>query len=223
MFRRLGHYSRGTRSFYEELRNRDNDVDIEEEAGLRLDEENLRHDFGGVEPEHIVDGDSRISVENADGRDTGVMAAAPSQIRRERPSRWGSEDDADNDVPESLLIEHNGDNLRPPVRITNLMADPTQASPRGASVPVPSPAKSRAQWEAATSQQRLHRDEPHSRRSRLQMRSVMEGVVVGGHREKALWRWVNTSNLDSFMRDVYDYYEGGGLWCILCSNALWLL
>lgn len=42
-------------------------------------------------------------------------------------------------------------------------------------------------------------------------------------REKALWRWVNTSNLDSFMRDVYDYFEGGGLWCILCANALWLL
>ncbi|KAK7428660.1 autophagy protein atg9 [Neonectria magnoliae] len=52
---------------------------------------------------------------------------------------------------------------------------------------------------------------------------MMRGIMSGGPREKALWRWVNTSNLDSFMRDVYDYYEGGGLWCILCANALWLL
>jgi autophagy-related protein 9 len=52
---------------------------------------------------------------------------------------------------------------------------------------------------------------------------VARGSIASNPREKALWRWVNTSNLDSFMRDVYDYYEGGGLWCILCANALWLL
>ncbi|PHH63568.1 hypothetical protein CDD82_1884 [Ophiocordyceps australis] len=46
---------------------------------------------------------------------------------------------------------------------------------------------------------------------------------ISGGREEALWRWANIANLDSFLRDVYDYYRGGGLLCILCSNALWLL
>lgn len=55
------------------------------------------------------------------------------------------------------------------------------------------------------------------------VRSILAGRVTGGAKQKAHWRWVNTSNLDGFMNDVYSYFEGGGIWCILCARALWLL
>jgi hypothetical protein len=31
------------------------------------------------------------------------------------------------------------------------------------------------------------------------------------------------TNLDVFMRDVYEYYLGNGFWCIICERMLHLL
>ncbi|KAL5621379.1 hypothetical protein BROUX41_006279 [Berkeleyomyces rouxiae] len=39
-------------------------------------------------------------------------------------------------------------------------------------------------------------------------------------RERALWNWVNVTNLDTFMGEVYDYFDGNGIWCILVDKAL---
>lgn len=41
--------------------------------------------------------------------------------------------------------------------------------------------------------------------------------------KKAEWRWANVSNLDNFIRDVYDYYHGYGIWAILLERFLHLL
>lgn len=38
-----------------------------------------------------------------------------------------------------------------------------------------------------------------------------------------MFRWANVSNLDVFIRDVYDYYLGAGIWCILLERLLHLL
>ncbi|KIJ35722.1 hypothetical protein M422DRAFT_180387 [Sphaerobolus stellatus SS14] len=41
--------------------------------------------------------------------------------------------------------------------------------------------------------------------------------------ERALWNWVNVYNLDSYLQEVYAYYEGKGIYCIALSQALNLL
>ncbi|KAL2889062.1 Autophagy-related protein 9 [Ceratocystis lukuohia] len=46
------------------------------------------------------------------------------------------------------------------------------------------------------------------------------GSVMSNPREKALWKWVNVTNLDSFMGEVYDYFDGNGIWCILVDKVL---
>ncbi|KAG6844926.1 hypothetical protein H0H87_002410 [Tephrocybe sp. NHM501043] len=41
--------------------------------------------------------------------------------------------------------------------------------------------------------------------------------------EKALWNWVNVYNLDAFLQEVYNYYEGKGMYSIALSRGLNLL
>lgn len=226
LFGRLAPSSRDTRSFYEELRAHDDDddadADLEAGTALNVDEENLREQFNDFDAEGFTASDSRITVGSAAyGVSQLGKATRQHHGRREPSSGWPvHDDDADNDVPASLLVEPNeAEAVRAPRRErTSRHSQPRHPHAAGSSS-----GRSQAQWEAATTQQRLHQDDSNGRPSALHPRSLMAGIVPGGRREKSLWRWVNTSNLDSFMRDVYDYYEGGGLICILCSNALWLL
>ncbi|KAF9651480.1 APG9-domain-containing protein [Thelephora ganbajun] len=41
--------------------------------------------------------------------------------------------------------------------------------------------------------------------------------------ERALWSWVNVYNLDAFLQEVYQYYQGKGIYCIALSRGLNLL
>ena len=41
--------------------------------------------------------------------------------------------------------------------------------------------------------------------------------------ERALWNWVNVYNLDSFLQEVYTYYEGKGIYSIALARGLNLL
>lgn len=38
-----------------------------------------------------------------------------------------------------------------------------------------------------------------------------------------MYRWANVQNLDIFIGEVYNYYLGAGLWCILLDRVLHLL
>ncbi|KAK7210543.1 hypothetical protein V2G26_017721 [Clonostachys chloroleuca] len=211
--------SAGTRSFYAELHTRDDEEDLEDQAGYNIDEENLRHQFNDLDANALGPSDSRVTVASTAMGGVGEpQGRTSSRGRRGSLSRWKSpEDEIDNDVPASLLVEPN-DGERP---ISPLIrpegSRPSHGQPHA--IPGPSSARADARWDTARAQQQLH--EPIPKRS--QPISLIAGRIPGGPKEKALWRWVNTSNLDSFMRDVYDYFEGGGLWCILCSNALWLI
>jgi autophagy-related protein 9 len=42
-------------------------------------------------------------------------------------------------------------------------------------------------------------------------------------KEKAMWLWANVENLDNFLKDVYTYFLGNGMWSILLNRALSLL
>jgi len=41
--------------------------------------------------------------------------------------------------------------------------------------------------------------------------------------ERALWNWVNVYNLDAFLQEIYQYYQGKGIYCIALSRGLNLL
>lgn len=226
MFSRLGNAPRGSRSFYEQLRAEDENDDLEQQLGndIDVDEENFRQPLNDLDTEDIGDGDSRVTTASMAFRDREARGQAPSGDRRASLPHWkGHDEDIDNDVPASLLVEPNEADVPAGATIEN---DP-QRSPHSQrrSRPGPSTARTRAQWEAVATHQPLHHEgrPPSQRTLQRQPRSLLAGRLPGGAKEKAHWRWVNTSNLDSFMRDVYNYFEGGGLWCILCANALWLL
>lgn len=208
------------RSFYDELRARSDDIDVEDRAGSALDEENLNHQFqdDDIDPETLAIESSRNPLASDarhpklnPGRGHAVLAAWPSQ-----------EDDADNDVPASLLIEnHDTDPLMRRVGDDRRRKTP----PDAAAVPGPSTRKSRSQWEATKNHQRLHQDElapAISTRNRGEPRAVAN-TMIGTAKQRAEWRWANVDSLDSFMQDVYDYYRGNGFWCILLDRLLHLV
>jgi len=188
----------------ENLKERFHDYDVDHAAGLAVDDSHLTVDSVAQASSHSRQA-TRVSRTHtrAQGRHIG--------------SRWfGQEDDVDNDVPASLLVEsHDVDPLTNAGQRRKPQPVPAKQKP----IPGPSTRKSRAQWEAAQAQQRLHHEDTFSS-TKSQPNSLATGVVSGSAKEKALWRWANVSNLDNFMRDVYQYYQGKGMWCILCERAL---
>ncbi|KAI6313324.1 autophagy protein atg9 [Pyricularia oryzae] len=227
IFSRLVPQDRG-RSFYEDLRQTDPDADLESRAGIDIDEENLNrsyHDYDLDEAERLAGDESHISHSRGD------VAGANTVHRRGQKAntaRWlgaGVEDDVDNDVPESLLVET-------PRAPQHLLLSPSRAGPshpRPTAVPGPSTRQNQAQWEATRHQQRLHNDDtmPHGpfsgRAGQGRPEPPPVGLMAGDPYEQAMWRWVNVSNLDNFIKDVYAYYRAAGFWCIIVQRILELV
>jgi autophagy-related protein 9 len=211
------------RSFYEDLRGRNDDEDIEDRAGL-LDEENLNHHFHDYDLDDVeglaVD-DSRQSLA---GGVRKYETGGPSNHRPHKDSgynKWfGHDEEGDNDVPASLLVEPHD------------MVDATHAGQRRkrrdqgrqTAIPGPSTKKARSQWETAQAQQRLHREDGHGAgNNQPRPGAFISNAIAGDAKKKAEWRWTNVSNLDNFMHDVYAYYQGCGFWCILLERFLHLV
>ncbi|KAK4159658.1 autophagy protein Apg9-domain-containing protein [Cladorrhinum sp. PSN259] len=207
--------ARAGRSFYEELRARDRDT--ESGAGL-LDEENLNENFQDYDLEDAGLGfeDSRLTV---GGRRS---SSSKARGRRGAPPAWPThEDDGDNEVPASLLVE-------PHERPTTHIPDHTSrkhASYHQQGSAIPGPSRARAQWDTAQAHQQLHDDDriPSQSRRGNNAPNFFAGILSGSSKGKAEWRWANVSNLDIFMKDVYDYYVGAGIWCIITERALHLI
>ncbi|GJC99824.1 autophagy protein Apg9 [Colletotrichum higginsianum] len=218
IFSRLAPQSRGSRSFYEELRGkRDGDMDIEEQAGLDIDEENLKERFQDYDIDHVQDlaiEDSRATLEsNANLRNPPGTTGSGTQDRANRRapnSKWLSqEDDGDNDVPASLLFEPHEAEVEANGAARKMASMPGRQN----AIPGPSNRRTHAQWETTQAQQRLHPSDS-IKPTRSQPKRLARGLASGSEKEKALWRWVNVSNLDFFVQDVYYYYRGSGFWCI---------
>ncbi|CAK7207344.1 autophagy protein atg9 [Sporothrix eucalyptigena] len=141
--------------------------------------------------------------------------------------------------------------LPPMLKATSLRSNPSERRSRGAggAIPGPSTKKSRAQWEATQNQQRLHREDTSNPGGGMGSYGGAPSPVSGrvasavgtqpGHvllsyftsgdnhnstaYDRAMWRWVNVTNLDNFIRDVYDYYRDSGIRCILLARLLHLV
>lgn len=201
----------------------DHDDDIESRAGLDVDEENLAHHFRDDEIDH-TDG---LGLEDSRASPPRSLLATPGEPhhgitrtgRQEMRPRWlMPDDDGDNDVPASLLVE----GPEPPMSRSN----PRRSSPKQSRNPRhPSNRKIQAQWETAQAQQRLHDDDDYGPRHGQHQAgpSTRRPGFTGSPKDKAMFRWANVSNLDVFIRDVYDYYLGAGMWCILLERFLHLM
>ena len=224
------------RSIYDDLRAHDggdSDADIEERAGLAIDEENLGYHDDDLGNADVFNGEeSRITTESTafltGQQNDRTQRAGVGPSRRNKPQRgWFAqsprllEEDGDDDVPASLLVEDHerpGPNSQSHQRVKDI-----QNTKRQSVIPGPSNRETRAHWEAAQAQQRLHQDDEEGLPNDLQTEQPAARVFTGSPRDKAMWRWINVVNLDNYMEQVYNYYTGSGIWCILLFRVLNLL
>lgn len=221
-------------SIYEDLRAGDHGMsdagDIEERAAMAIDEENLSARYQDYElHEDLFDGhESRMTTESTTFLAQQVKKKPHKSPGRDRRSKGGTkakwlsrsprmlDDDPDDDVPASLLVEEEegGGPSRPAAE---------QQSPRPAkATPTAGTATQNAQarWAAVQEQQRLHDDAGAAR-----PRAVLPkpGVFSASRKERAMWMWINVTNLDRFMGEIYAYYRGAGIWPICLDRLLNLL
>ena len=211
-------------SIYETLRENEeksDQSDIEERAGMALDEENLGEGFQDYELNDALAGGlasqatlSRVEGSNRTG--SGQSAPALAKPRQGRHSiRNPMLEDVNDDVPQSLLVEGGDD----------AVAEAREGGPSKLPPPVPGPTTpdTHAKWLRTQAKQRIHPDlDSRSPQSRYVPRKTRASATAHP-REQAMWRWANVENLDNFLKDVYDYFLGNGIKCILLSRVLNLL
>ncbi|EAU36557.1 conserved hypothetical protein [Aspergillus terreus NIH2624] len=230
----------GSPSVYETIRQHDADSeasDIEERAGIAFEDdqheqfsdrelEEALADAGGDNLSSPNEGKPFLHQPNARRSSFNDDRHKPTSRRRKlsRP-RWmharspqNEPDDGDDDVPASLLVEGREDDedlkaRLPPPPSSHGFAD------QEASIPGPSSRRDRARWESAREQLPLYNDQ---RRPRPKVWGHPNLAAVDP-KEKAMWLWANVENLDNFLKDVYTYFLGNGMWSILLNRALSLL
>ncbi|KAJ5281059.1 Autophagy-related protein 9 [Penicillium angulare] len=224
-------------SVYEAIRDNDagsDSSDLEERAGLApIDDQ-----------DNFSEGELADALANARDSDFSSPTAAlltrpsqknasrgsPSVSRRRKPSRprWmrqasvqGYElDDADGDVPQSLLVEgHDDEDLK------SRLPPPPQMMPSRSRTPSPQPSPHLPQqpprWASSRNRQTSDADNRHPWTRWLSGHHITLANI--DPKKKAMWRWANVEDLDNFLKDVYIYFLGNGLWSILLSRTLNLL
>lgn len=213
----------GSPSIYETLRQQDefsDQSDVEERAAMAIDEENLGERFQDYELNDqsvgVVASQNKVSPKAGNNAAARSLKGNPLQQQQPRSSSSIPDvDDADDEVPQSLLIEDN-DSPVSPLRVQ-------QPKPVPSPAPGPASRATRAKWRATQEQQRLHTERPTRHSQHPQPGRSLPGLAIADPRERAMWRWANVEDLDNFLRDVYEYFLGNGIWCILLSRLLNLL
>ncbi|KAJ8061479.1 hypothetical protein OCU04_009294 [Sclerotinia nivalis] len=232
------------RSIYDSLRAHDeaseSDMDIEERAAMAIDEENLRFQDDELgNPADVIGGESVTES-------TAFLSDQQQTPQKQEYNRKGKgkgrshnlaesprllEEDPDDDVPASLLIEGNNRHADPETP-NHIRARQTALPKRAPAVPGPSAQqikeeRDRAHWEMTQEQQKLHEDGgnratvvPHTPQSIPQNTGF---YLTGSPKDKAMYRWVNVTNLDNFIGDLYAYFEGAGIWCIVLAKVIDIL
>jgi autophagy-related protein 9 len=184
---------------------------------MDIDEENFGAYFEPQDLEHLLE-EASGSQMTVDSRAVSPEAlrkpnAPPGINTANRAAGWKQPTAAPSapveeydDVPQSLLLEGG---------------PPSPEATRGLPPPVPGPStrQTRAQWNTTQRQQRLHDDMtgmPANTWGRT-------GQFNVNPKEKALWLWVNQTDLDAYMKDVYEYYRGHGIYSMLLKRFLTLL
>lgn len=231
----------GSPSVYETIRNHDatsDSSDVEERAGLTLEDgpgehysdRELEDAMADAGRSRLLDRDDAF-ISRRSPRKASVAGPSKSNSRRRHFSRprWAHDaspshdfEDGDDDVPASLLVEghHDDDELKsrlPPPPTSHITPDDRQPSRPG-----PSTRGVRGRGRAAKEQQPLH----HADRRRapaVRWSLGQPNLNTVDPKEKAIWMWANVENLDNFLKEVYTYFLGNGIWSILLNRVLSLL
>ncbi|CAO2654229.1 Nn.00g109620.m01.CDS01 [Neocucurbitaria sp. VM-36] len=190
------------------------EMDIDEENfGARFEEQDLAHLLSEASSSQMTTESRAVSPDAKRNAPPGVSTASRTPAwRQPAPARPLPLDD-DDDVPQSLLLEGG--------------FDPGPSSDQrmqGLPPPVPGPTtrQTRAQWEATRQQQRLHEEDARPSPARGWGHTSRPGHFSADPKEKSLWLWVNQTDLDTYMREVYEYYVGCGIYSMLLRRALTL-
>ncbi|EEP80625.1 conserved hypothetical protein [Uncinocarpus reesii 1704] len=212
-------------SIYETIRQYDDESgpsDTEERAAMAIDEENLGERYQDYELEDAL---AQVS-DTQSTRSSNFQSAAAGKSQSPRTPQWrrasraNVEDDDDDEVPASLLVEGDGDEEplppppQPPANHNRMLNDEPASG-------YPNP-RLRSQWEATREHEPIHpeRAPPIPLNLRANRRT---GLAFANPKEKAMWRWANVENLDNFLKEVYLYFIGNGIWCIVLSRVLNIL
>ncbi|KAF2876363.1 autophagy protein-like protein Apg9 [Massariosphaeria phaeospora] len=192
-----------------------------DEHRIDIDEENLEARFEAQDLENLLAdaSTSQMTTESTaflpqhnERKPNAALGLGPSS----RPTSWNRPPapartplDDDEDVPQSLLLEGGRqhahiEGLPPPV-------------------PGPSTRQTRAQWDTTRRQQRLHDEAGNTAPLPAWGTSGRPGQLTADRKEKALWLWVNQTDLDTFLTDVYEYYAGCGIYSMLLRKTLTLV
>ncbi|KAL9108353.1 MAG: hypothetical protein Q9227_006813 [Pyrenula ochraceoflavens] len=233
----------GSPSVYETIRQQEDDEessDYEGRIALAIDEQNLGENFHDLDLEAAR---FDLSESHATARSNlqpplEAKNDQSQQIRQSKPSRRGGRsrgrkasrlldvEEADDEVPASLLVEGGGGGLNlGDVDLAGLPPRPEEEeNPAIPAIRSPRATSTRQQWKATRARQRLHSDSetPSEIPSMKPLRSL-PGLAMAHPKEKAMWRWANVENLDNFIQEVYVYYLGNGVWSILLNRCLNLL
>ncbi len=210
----------GSPSIYETLRQHDessDDSDTEQRAAIALDEENLGSRFRDLDVE-----DARLNPSHASGRKYSNNTRR-HKLRWSRVKRPGSleVEDADDEVPASLLIEGESQESSP--RRTIHPASPAEIPNNPIPISGPATTAARNQWEITQANQVLYPPET-AQSTRLSRPSTeLRGLSLADPKQKAMWRWANVENLDNFLAEVYVYYLGNGFLSIMLQRSLQML
>ena len=224
MLSRLLPSGAGEPSIYETLRESEelsDPSDIEERAGMALDEDNLGGGFQDYELEEAlvneVASPNTLSREGSSSRieSRPTTSNHATATRSKRSLRKPLLEDFNDDVPQSLLFEGDEDEV----------VEAGKGIVCGAPPPITRPATpdTHVKWQRAREQRRLHTvQDSRAPEPRYVPRRPRTYAMVHP-REQAMWRWANVENLDNFLKDVYDYFLGNGIKCILLGRVLNLL
>jgi autophagy-related protein 9 len=229
----------GSPSVYETIRQHDAGSeysDLEERAGLvtgdqqeQFSDRELEDALADAQDSEIINPSTALLDQARSGK-APEERASPSGTRRRKLSRprWmpqesslGYElDDHDEDVPQSLLVEGHHEDLRsrlpPPPQSHDRSGRPRAPSPE------PSPQPTRARWnERGAAHQPPPSEGGHP--IRRWFTGQHPGLANTDPKKKAMWRWANVEDLDNFLKDVYIYFLGNGIWSILLTRVLNLL
>lgn len=218
----------GSPSVYETLERHDESEhsDLEERAGMALDEANLGdgsddYDLGRIEGAVLDESQMTTDSTALLGGDHMSLPRSPHGRSTRRPKwmtqsrRVPEQDEGDDEVPLSLLTE--GVVTVPEATGTDELAQVSSHVPR------PSSPQETTQWRPSNPPRKVQRDDRGAVPARRKLHRGKPGLAMIDPKERALWRWANVENLDNFLKDVYDYFLGNGIWCIMLSRVLNLL
>jgi autophagy-related protein 9 len=216
------------------VRHNSHDTDTDHTDDMAIDEENLGGHFENQDLDALLAeaAGSEISEKSmatrpvdrgsARGPTSGPSRITPKWMQNNSRARAARQED-DDEVPASLMLEEHKETS--PMLARNQRRALGEA-PYELPQPVPGPSTNhtRAQWETTRRQQQLHDRRPvPSISAGRPGRGAARLSITADPKERALRKWAQVENLDSFLTQVYSYYERKGIWSILLGQSIMLL